>query len=298
MVLAGLVIFGGVQRIANVTQLLVPFMAGAYILVGLAVIVLNINLLPGVIAEIVGQALGFREIVGGTLWGAISYGIQRGLFSNEAGEGSVPNAAATATVSHPVKQGLVQTLGVYFDTLLVCSITAFIILFSGIDYVGADSASLTQYALADVVGQWGIHFITVVMFFLAFTSLIGNYYLAESNVKYLNASPGVVTGFRVAVLAAVFFGAMASVPLIWALGDIFAAVMVIINLSAIIPLGALAGRLRKNYAAQKTQGIDPVFHRDMLPDVKNIEAWDGTDAATTRYMEGFEALERSRMTES
>ena len=162
--LSALVIFGGVQRIANVTQWMVPFMAGAYIIVGVVVIVINIQQVPTMINDIIAGAFGFRPVATASVWGAFwlafMNGMRRGLFSNEAGEGSVPNAAATATVSHPVKQGLVQTLGVYFDTLLVCSITAFIILLSGVEYATGDiqSSSLTQSALASVVGGWGTHF--------------------------------------------------------------------------------------------------------------------------------------------
>lgn len=288
--LTALVIFGGVQRIANVTQFMVPIMAGAYLVVGIVVVVLNIGSVPAMFGEIVGEALGLREVAGGSVWLAITYGIQRGLFSNEAGEGSVPNAAATATVSHPVKQGLVQTLGVYFDTLLVCTITAFILLLGRADFDDSTTGSATQYALASVVGQWGIHFVTVVLFFLAFSSVIGNYYLAQANVQYLTDSTRAVTIFRCLVLVAVFFGAIASVPIVWGLGDLAAAVMVLINVCAIVPLGGIAVKLMKNYTQQRVRGVDPVFHRDMLPGVRGVECWDGTDAATKRWREGAKVL--------
>lgn len=292
-VLSALVIFGGLQRIANVTQVIVPFMAGAYILVGVLVIIMNLDLVPDMIVDIVAGAFGFRPVAGATVWAAFwlafMNGMRRGLFSNEAGEGSVPNAAATATVSHPVKQGLVQTLGVYFDTLVVCSITAFIILLSGVDYTTGDlqSSSLTQEALASAVGGWGIHFITVVMFFLAYSSVLGNYYLAQANIQYFTNSKVVLNVFRVLVIVCVFLGAIGSVPLVWALGDTFAGIMVLINLAAIIPLGHVAVKLLRNYTGQKRRGLDPVFHRDMLPGIKNIECWDGTDAATRNYKEAM-----------
>lgn len=243
------------------------------------------------IADIFGAAFGFRQIGGATMGMAFMYGMQRGLFSNEAGEGSAPNAAATATVSHPVKQGLVQTLGVYFDTLLVCSITAFIILLS--DYHNAESgqtSSLTQDAVAASVGNWGIHFVTLVLFCLAFSSLIGNYYLAQANVQYLTNSKVVLNVFRCAVLVFVVFGSVGTVPLIWALGDTFAGTMVIINLIAIVPLGGVAIKLLRNYSEQRSQGLDPIFHRDMLPEIKNVECWDGRDSATKNYPVAFEAL--------
>ncbi|WP_342319984.1 alanine/glycine:cation symporter family protein [Corynebacterium mayonis] len=283
--LTAIVIFGGVTRIASVTQIIVPFMATAYILIGLVVVVLNIQEVPAMIALIVGHALGFKQVAGASIGLAFAYGMRRGLFSNEAGQGSAPNAAATATVSHPVKQGLVQALGVYFDTLVVCSITAFIVLLGPAVSYGRDDmqgASLTQSALADSVGAWGAHFITFVLFFLAFSSVIGNYYLAQANIEYLSESKTVMTLFRFGVLGFVFFGAYGSVPLVWALGDTMAGVMATINLIAIIPLAGVAIKLLKNFNDQRKQGIDPVFHRDMLPELKNVEVWDGSDSATRR----------------
>lgn len=296
--LSALVIFGGVQRIANVTQWMVPFMAGAYVIVGVIVIAINFQQVPSMVNDIIAGAFGFRPVATASVWGAFwlafMNGMRRGLFSNEAGEGSVPNAAATATVSHPVKQGLVQTLGVYFDTLVVCSITAFIILLSGVDYATGDiqSSSLTQSALANVVGDWGIHFITAVMFFLAFSSVLGNYYLAQANIQYFTDSKAILTGFRVLVLLSVFFGAIASVPLVWALGDTFAGIMVLINLCAIVPLGGVAVKLLRNYNKQKKAGLDPVFHRDMMPEVRNIACWNGQDAATANYHEAMEIVKK------
>lgn len=286
--LTAMVIFGGVRRIANATQIIVPFMAVAYLVVAIIVIALRIDEVPGVIADIVGHALGFREIVGATIGAAFMNGMRRGLFSNEAGMGSAPNAAATATVSHPVKQGLVQTLGVYFDTILVCSITAFIILL-GTDNIayGEDiqGAALTQTALADAVGMWGTHFVTFILFFLAFSSILGNYYLAQTNIEYLTKSSLWLNVFRIVVIGFVFFGAVGSLPLVWALGDTFAATMVFINLIAIVPLGGVAIKLLKNYGEQRRRGIDPVFHRDMLPELKNVEYWDGSDPVTRRSLE-------------
>lgn len=281
--LSGMVIFGGVQRVASVTQWMVPFMAGAYILVGVYVLALNITEVPGMFADIVEHALGLKEIAGAAVGQAFSYGLRRGLFSNEAGQGSAPNAAATASVSHPVKQGLVQTLGVYFDTLVVCSITAFIILLSHPSYGDkAQAAGLTQQALAGEVGAWGTHFVTFILFFLAFSSILGNYYLAQANIQYFTDSKAVLTGYRVLVLLCVFGGAIGTVPLVWSLADTFAATMVIINLIAIVPLGGIAIKLLKHYTAQKKQGLDPVFHRDDMPGLKNVDCWDGTDPSTIR----------------
>ena len=216
-VVAGLIIFGGVNRIANITQVIVPFMAVAYLLIGGFVVITNFDKVPGMIGDIVGHALGIKEIAGAGLGAAMMKGIQRGLFSNEAGEGSAPNAAATAAVSHPVKQGLVQTLGVYFDTLVVCTITAFIILLGPEIAYGAEAegVSLTQAALSSEVGEWGIHFVSFILFFLAFSSILGNYYLAESNLEYLTQSKPVLVIFRLVVLFFVWFGAVGSLP--WSL---------------------------------------------------------------------------------
>ena len=287
-VLTALVIFGGVTRIASWTQVIVPFMAGAYILIGLAVLVINWREIPGMIGMIVGHALGLEQVVGAGIGVAFMQGMRRGLFSNEAGMGSAPNAAATATVSHPVKQGLVQTLGVYFDTLLVCSITAFVVLLGPAVTYGRDDiqgASLTQSALADSVGAWGAHAITFILFFLAFSSVIGNYYLAQANLEYLTDSKTAMTVFRLVVIGFVIFGAFGSVPLVWALGDTMAGLLAIFNIVAIVPLGGVVLKLLKNFNDQRRKGIDPVFHREMLPELKNVEFWDGSDPVTRRSEE-------------
>ena len=290
---SGFIIFGGVQRIANMTQIIVPFMAIAYLVIGLYVVVTNIDAVPGVISDILSHALGFQQIAGAGLGAAMMQGIQRGLFSNEAGEGSAPNAAATATVSHPVKQGLVQTLGVYFDTLVVCSITAFIILLgTDMEYGGeAEGVSLTQKALSNEVGVWGIHLVTFILFFLAFSSILGNYYLAEANVEYLTESRTWLTLFRAVVIFFIWFGAVGTLPFVFALADTGAGTMVILNIAAIIPLSGVAIKLLKNFNQQRRQGIDPVFHRDMLPEIKNIEVWDGSDPATRRSLDDLKAKE-------
>lgn len=282
-VVTGVIIFGGVHRIANFTQIIVPVMALAYLSIGVLVLLLNIEKIPGMFASILEHALGFKEIAGATVGAAFMNGMRRGLFSNEAGQGSAPNAAGTANVSHPVKQGLVQTLGVYFDTILVCSITAFIILLGNPTFGdNVQGATLTQSALSGEVGAWGTHFVTVILFFLAFSSVIGNTFLAQSNIEYFTDSKAVMTTFRIIVMACVFGGAIGPLPLVWALGDTFAATMVVINLIAIIPLGGVAVKLLKNYNQQKAKGFDPVFHRDMLPELKNVECWDGTDPVTRR----------------
>ncbi|APT90523.1 sodium:alanine symporter [Corynebacterium sphenisci DSM 44792] len=282
--LTALVIFGGVRRISGVTQVLVPLMAGAYVLLAVTVLVLNITEVPSMIALIVQHALGIREIAGAAVGTAIMQGVRRGLFSNEAGMGSTPNAAATASVSHPCKQGLIQTLGVYFDTLVMCTMTAIIILLSHPTYGGeAEGTSLTQSALAAQVGGWAVHAVTVIIFFLAFSSIIGNYYYAEANIPFLSRSRGLLLGVRAVVVLCVFGGAIGSVPLVWALADVFSALMATINLVAILPLGGVAVALLANYAEQRARGEEPVYHRDDIPDLRGrerIECWDGTDPMT------------------
>lgn len=284
-ILTALVIFGGVTRIASWTQVIVPFMAGAYIIMGVVVLVVNWREIPAMFELIVTHALGLKEVAGAGVWLAFTQGMRRGLFSNEAGMGSAPNAAASATVSHPVKQGLVQTLGVYFDTLLVCTITAFIVLLGPAVSYGKDDVqgvSLTQSALADSLGDWSAHAITAILFFLAFSSVIGNYYLAQTNLEYLTESKSALNVFRLVVIGFVIFGAFGSVPLVWALGDTMAGLLAIFNIVAIIPLGGVVLKLLKNFNDQRRKGIDPVFHREMLPELKNVEFWDGSDPVTRR----------------
>ncbi|MFF2085106.1 alanine/glycine:cation symporter family protein [Nocardia sp. NPDC058176] len=281
IVLLGLVIFGGVRRISHITEVLVPVMAMVYLLLGIAVVALNIADLPRVVADIVGGAFGLREVVGGGIGVAIAQGIRRGMFSNEAGLGSSPNAAAAADVSHPVKQGLVQSLGVYFDTLLICSITAFIILTSDPDLSQRRSADLTQSALQSSLGSWSGHVLTAVVFMLAFSSMIGNFYYGRANIEFITDKPQVLTAFRVLVLLAVFGGALGSVSLIWNLADVFMGVMALVNLTAIIPLGVIAFKLLADYRAQRKAGLDPVYvHRREIADPAGVACWQATIASS------------------
>ncbi|MBM7458880.1 alanine/glycine:cation symporter family protein [Rhodococcus coprophilus] len=275
------VIFGGVRRISSVSQIVVPVMAAAYLVIGIVVVVLNIGEVPGMFRLIFENAFGLREIVGGGFGAAFMNGIRRGLFSNEAGMGSAPNAGATASVSHPVKQGLVQSLGVYFDTWLVCSITAFIILLSEPQFGGGiEGAAMTQNALSLQLGDWTVHFLAVMIFFLAFTSVIGNYYYSESNIEFLTGNRRALPYLRAAVVLCVFLGAIGSVPLVWALADLSMGVMAIVNLVALIPLSGIAYAMFHNYTAQRKQGRDPVFHRGDVPGVRGIQVWGDDDEFT------------------
>ena len=280
-VLSGLVVFGGVRRIARVTQAVVPAMALLYLLVGIVVVALNIGRVPEVTATIFTEAFGAQELFGGAIGTVILQGVKRGMFSNEAGLGSAPNAGATAAVTHPVKQGLVQTLGVYFDTFLVCSVTAFIILVSSPDLGGAGAGiGLTQAALASNLGSWSNWLLAVIIFLLAFSSILGNYYYGEANVEFITSSPAVLTGYRALVVVAVFAGSVLDSALIWDTADGIMGVMALVNLVAIALLSGIAFRLLRDYTRQRRAGQDPVFTRDLLPDVDGVQCWQDAQSVT------------------
>ncbi|HZG71444.1 MAG TPA: alanine/glycine:cation symporter family protein [Chondromyces sp.] len=273
-VLTAFIIFGGLKRIVRVTQLLVPVMAVLYLLLAFYVLIVNITEIPAVIALIFKAAFGVEQVAGGAIGAAIMNGVKRGLFSNEAGMGSAPNAAATAAVSHPVKQGLIQTLGVFVDTLLICSATAFIILLSG-EYLRSDAASinLTQTALSTHIGEWGSLFLAVAIFLFAFSSVVGNYYYGETNIEFIKESSSALFIYRIAVVAMVYFGAVAKISLVWNLADLFMAIMAFINLIAIAMLYKVAMAALKDYRAQRKAGKDPVFYSSSIG-VTNAECWE------------------------
>ena len=275
-IITAIIIFGGVQRIARFTEIVVPIMAGAYILIALFVVATNITKLPAMFALIFENAFGFKAAIGGGLGAALMQGIKRGLFSNEAGMGSAPNAAATATVSHPVKQGLIQTLGVFTDTILICSCTAFIILLSGIDLnSGATGIELTQNAFSDHVGSWGTYFIAFCILLFAFSSIIGNYYYGESNIEFLTDKKIYINIYRLCVVAMVFFGCLANLETVWNLADVFMGFMAIINLIAITLLSKIAFKALDDYKKQKKAGIkSPVFKASSIPELENVEEWN------------------------
>lgn len=274
VVLTGLVIFGGVRRIANTAQALIPFFAALYVVIGLLLMVMNWREVPGMFATILEHAFGFQEFTGAALGVVIIQGVRRGMFSNEAGLGSAPNAAASASVTHPAKQGLVQTLGVYLDTLVVCSITAFIILLGQQELNGELQSDLTQFALTAQLGPWALHLMTFIILLVAFTSVLGNYYYGESNIEYLSSNERVLFGYKCVFLVATFLGSLGEISLIWTLADTTMGLMAMVNLIAIAPLTVIACRLLKDYNDQRRQGLDPVFTRDRLPDVHGIECWE------------------------
>ena len=271
-----LIIFGGIQRIAKVSSIIVPLMALGYIILAFSIVMLNIHHLPDVIRLIVSNAFGWEQALGGGIGIALMQGIKRGLFSNEAGMGSAPNVAATADVSHPVKQGLIQTLGVFTDTLIICSCTAFIILFSNVYTSGeANGIQLTQQALDYEIGSGGTIFVAIAILFFAFSSIIGNYYYGEANLRYITQNKKVIFLFRIACGIMVMVGALASLDLVWGLADICMGLMAICNLIAITLLGKYAFRLLEDYKQQKRKGIkNPVFHKSKMKDIEqDIECW-------------------------
>ncbi|MFB7156406.1 alanine/glycine:cation symporter family protein [Lysinibacillus sp. NPDC056232] len=275
VVLTAMIIFGGVHRIVKVTQVLVPVMAVFYLAVALFVIVTNLTEVPAVFKLIFTEAFGLQEAAGGAIGAAIMQGVRRGLFSNEAGMGSVPNAAATANTSHPAKQGLVQSLGVFFDTIMICSATAFIIILAGLYNTGeSNGIVLTQNSLAVHVGDWAPYFIAISIIFFAFSSIVGNYYYGESNIEFMNAHKSWMFIYRILVLAMVMFGSLAQVELVWNLADLFMGLMAIINITIILLLGKIAFQVLDDFTMQRNAGKNPVFYAKSIPKLKNTDCWE------------------------
>ena len=275
-VLTLIIIFGGIQRIAKVSSIIVPVMPLGYVLLALFIVLFNITELPAVIKLIINSAFGWEQALGGSVGAALMMGIKRGLFSNEAGMGSAPNVAATASVTHPVKQGLIQTLGVFTDTLLICTCTAFIILFSGVPLDGSiNGVQLTQQALTLEVGNAGGLFVAIAIFLFAFSSIIGNYYYGEANIRFITSKRSILYLYRILVGGMVLFGALASLDLVWSLADVTMGLMTICNLVAISLLSKQAFLLLQDYVNQKRQGIkEPIFDKNKLPELKDkAECW-------------------------
>jgi AGCS family alanine or glycine:cation symporter len=293
VVLLGLIVFGGVKRIARFAEIVVPFMALGYILVACVIVGLNITKLPAVIALIFSSAFGADAAFGAMLGLAIQWGVKRGVFSNEAGQGSGPHPAAAAEVSHPAKQGIVQAFSVYVDTLLVCSATAFMILITGLYNVkGPDGAMIanalpnvsvgpgfTQAAVESVLPGFGSIFVAVALFFFAFTTIVAYYYIAETNIAYINRKvgrPWLVFLLKVTILASCLYGAVRTADLAWTLGDIGVGIMAWLNIVAILFLQKPALDSLKDYEAQQKAGHEPTFRTtpEALP---NADLWAGDD---------------------
>ena len=265
LALAALFIFFAGDVIGKISSVLVPLMAGLYILIGFFVILTNITKVPGVLAIVMQDAFNFKSIFGGFTGSCMVLGIKRGLFSNEAGMGSAPNASASATVSHPAKQGLAQIISVYIDTLLICSTTVFLILLTG-DWSGSEYSGipLLQQCVARVIGPVGIHFVTVIVCLFAFTSIIGNYFYAEANILFITKSKAAMVIFRIAAAVMVFIGAGNSLDVAWSLADITMGLEAVVNIIAILLLGRIAFNALDDYEKQRAMGIDPVFHESNI----------------------------------
>ncbi|WP_199621176.1 alanine/glycine:cation symporter family protein [Paenibacillus alkalitolerans] len=276
VVILAAIIFGGVKRIAKVAQFAVPFMAVGYILIAILIILVNISELPAMIALIFRSAFGADAAFGGILGAAISWGVKRGIYSNEAGQGTAPHAAAAAEVSHPAKQGLVQAFSVYIDTLFVCSATAFMILITGMYNVTPEGAApivnnlgdvkagpeYTQKAVETLFPGFGPAFVAVALLFFAFTTIMAYYYQAETNLAYLNRKKRRIWSeylLKIAVLGIVFYGSVKTADLAWGLGDIGVGSMAWLNIIAILLLTKPALKILKDYERQRKEGIDPVF---------------------------------------
>ncbi|MBY0090330.1 alanine:cation symporter family protein [Priestia aryabhattai] len=290
IVLLGFIIFGGVKRIANVAQVIVPFMALGYILVSLIIVLMNITQLPSVISLIFKSAFALDSAFGGLIGMAISWGVKRGIYSNEAGQGTGAHPAAAAEVSHPAKQGLVQAFSVYIDTLFVCSATAFMILFTGMynttrpdgtfivqNLKGIEAGpGYTQAAIESIFPGFGAGFVAIALFFFAFTTIMAYYYIAETNIAYLsrgNNSKWAMFLLKIVLLGATFYGAVKTAGLAWALGDTGLGIMVWLNVIAIVLLAKPAIITLKDYEKQKKQGLDPVFDPNAIG-IKNADFWE------------------------
>ncbi|MFS0599413.1 alanine/glycine:cation symporter family protein [Peribacillus frigoritolerans] len=290
VLLLGFIIFGGVKRIANAATLIVPFMAFGYILLSVVIVLMNITELPGVISLIFRSAFGLDSAFGGIIGMAIAWGVKRGVYSNEAGQGTGAHPAAAAEVSHPAKQGLVQAFSVYIDTLFVCSATAFMILFTGMYNTQAENGSFivnnlgdvtpgpgyTQAAIDSVIPGFGAGFVAIALFFFAFTTIMAYYYIAETNIAYLMRNrngKSAMFALKLIILAASFYGSVRTAELAWALGDAGLGIMVWLNVIAILILAKPALITLKDYEKQKKAGIDPVFNPKALG-IKNADFWE------------------------
>ena len=275
MVLTMAVIFGGVRRISRFSAFIVPFMAVGYLLLALYILAVNIQQVPAMLMLIVKSALGLQQAAGGVVGVAVMQGVKRGLFSNEAGEGSAPHAAATASISHPVKQGLLQSMGVFVDTLLICTCTAFVILLSGLYNNGEDGSILTGSAMEFHLGSFGRWYLTLTVFLFAFSTIIGNYFYGESNVRFITHRQWPIQAFRIITSLTVFVGGFITLQQAWSIIDLMMAVIVFLNLIAVLSLARYVYRLLDDYIRQRREGRNPTFHRSLFPEIADdIQCWE------------------------
>lgn len=286
-VITAIIIFGGVRSIATLSSLIVPIMAIVYVGIVLFILLMNFDQIIPMIGTIIKSAFGMEQVAGGAVGTAILQGIKRGLFSNEAGMGSAPNAAATAAVPHPVKQGLLQSLGVFFDTMLVCTATAIMILLhSGLKFgeKAPQGVEVTQSALNEHLGSPGGIFLTVAITLFAFSSVVGNYYYGQSNIEFLSKNKAILFIFRCLVVVLVFIGAVVKTETVWSTADLFMGLMAIVNLVSIIGLSNIAFAVMKDYIQQKRAGLKPVFKPENLEiNLFGIESWGREDKISKKH---------------
>ncbi|MGX0244692.1 alanine/glycine:cation symporter family protein [Staphylococcus hominis] len=286
-VITAIIIFGGVRSIATLSSLIVPIMAIVYVGIVLFILLMNFDQIIPMIGTIIKSAFGMEQVAGGAVGTAILQGIKRGLFSNEAGMGSAPNAAATAAVPHPVKQGLLQSLGVFFDTMLVCTATAImILLYSGLKFgeKAPQGVEVTQSALNEHLGSPGGIFLTVAITLFAFSSVVGNYYYGQSNIEFLSKNKAILFIFRCLVVVLVFIGAVVKTETVWSTADLFMGLMAIVNLVSIIGLSNIAFAVMKDYIQQKRAGLKPVFKPENFEiNLFGIESWGREDKISKKH---------------
>nr|WP_194246386.1 alanine/glycine:cation symporter family protein [Martelella limonii] len=268
----GFIVFGGIHRIAKVSDVIIPIMAFGYIAMALVIILLNITALPAVLWDIVANALGFREAVAGGIGAAVSNGLRRGLFSNEAGLGSAPNVAATAYVRHPVSQGITQSFSVFIDTIIICSCTAFVILLGDVyqpGQEGVDGVILTQQSVVDHLGSWAQYYLTAAIFLFSFSSIIYNYYLGENALDFMTNKKSALQILRIIIIAIVFIGAVApGATSVFNFSDPMMGILAVVNLLALTMLFPTALRLINDYRNQLSSGIRrPLFDPKKFPDL-------------------------------
>jgi AGCS family alanine or glycine:cation symporter len=284
VVILGLIIFGGVRRIADVAEFVVPVMAIGYFLMALVVIGLKIDEVPGVFAMIFRGAFGLEPAFAGGIGAAIMLGVKRGLFSNEAGLGSAPNVAAVAFVPHPANQGIVQSFSVFIDTLIMCTCTAMIILLSGVLVPGGGEVggvAMTQSALAAEIGEWGRSFVSVALLLFAFTSIMYNYYLGENSLNFFSEeNKTLFTIYRIFVLALVMWGALQDLSTVFAFADVTMGLLALVNLAALALLFKIGLRVMKDFDVQFAAGDKPRFDPAKFPDLNiDPEAWPAEAAS-------------------
>ncbi|PCF94465.1 alanine/glycine:cation symporter family protein [Vreelandella nigrificans] len=276
-----IIVFGGIRRIAKVSEVVVPLMAGIYILMALVIILLNLGEIPGVIASIFANAFGVEEAVGGGMGAAIAQGIRRGLFSSEAGLGSAPNVAAAADVRHPISQGITQSFSVFIDTIVICSCTAFVILLGNIYIPGAssiDGVVLTQQSLAYHLGDWTQYLLSLMILLFAFSSIIYNYYLGENAIAVMTQNQMATLALRIATVAVVFLGAIApGATAVFFFSDPLMGVLAVVNLVAIVMLLPTCLRVLRDYQEQLRRGVQrPVLSPEKFSDLDiDTTAWSG-----------------------